>query len=148
MVVDKFNYHLFRPPKQKSKSDMKRQLKLKVWSPSAGMAEPFELTYDFCGEGGCFPMDAIFLQWTGLLDKHGKEIYEGDVMRCHESQANNPLNYVVVFNENESGFKLRWTGRYSKKGLNDPDGFYGQKISVQNYKVFEIIGNIYSNPEL
>lgn len=72
------------------------------------------------------------MQYTGLKDKNGKEIYEGDIAR-----KRNIIGGVVWANEYQSlGFYLK-----SKEGLHDV-------IAPYYMWDFEIIGNIYENPEL
>ena len=79
--------------------------------------------------------NTILMQFTGLLDKNGKEIYEGDIVMSYKDQyEDKPSKNEVKF---ESGcFKLFC------KGLNE--------IPIFNYsnKDLEVIGNIYENPEL
>ncbi len=78
-------------------------------------------------------------QFTGLLDKNGVEIYEGDIAR-----------YKLVFHLDE---ELEWilpvrfqNGAFSPIPVNDiidEDDWYSSRI-----KDYEIIGNIHQNPEL
>ncbi len=91
-----------------------------------------------------FTDDCHVMQFTGLKDKNGVDIYEGDIILAHENQANYPLNYIVVFNDEETAFRLRWEGHCKEKN----PGFYDKKISPNQYKRFEVIGNIYQSPEL
>ena len=72
-------------------------------------------------------------QYTGLLDKNGVECYEGDVVSFEEPEFESEmLKCEVVF------FKGSFCAKWSK-------GY----IPVWDFvKDFEIIGNIYSNPEL
>lgn len=84
------------------------------------------------------------LQYTGLKDKNGKEIYEGDVLMTKERRANFPLKWVVVYNEEQTGFRLRWEKRFT----NNEGGFYDILISSNEYEQFEVIGNIYENSNL
>jgi uncharacterized phage protein (TIGR01671 family) len=88
--------------------------------------------------------DEILMQYTGLKDKNGKEIYEGDILLIKEKRANFPLKWVVVYNEEQTGFRLRWEQRFT----NNEGGFYDILISPNECEQFEIIGNIYEHPEL
>lgn len=74
-------------------------------------------------------------QFTGLLDKQGVEIYEGDIVKepYYVDENNGFLLLEVVFNN----------GSFLGKVINR-DGFGLQNLTM--YK--EVIGNIYENPEL
>lgn len=77
-------------------------------------------------------------QFTGLFDKNGKEIFEGDIL-CWDV---NNLLYVVTF---ESGMFYA-----SIKECNEGmiGGFSLHQLTEYDYGKCEIVGNIHDNPEL
>lgn len=92
-------------------------------------------------ESDCFGFeDVIFMQSTGLRDKNGKEIFEGDIIT-------NGIDIVDVKRHQTLGFYTIIDGRES---------FFGNSISIEGFEenveeftqITEIIGNIYENPEL
>jgi len=74
----------------------------------------------------------VIMQYIGLKDKNGKEIYEGDIDNCDEE-----LMYVAY---KEGSFGLKF--------LNPIPGEESYFDDCLNWHVLEIIGNIYENPEL
>jgi len=82
---------------------------------------------------------AIGLQYTGLKDKNGKEIYEGDILQV----AGNKKYEVKYCTGGESNFE--WFGGMFILHLNE-ENFFG--FDEYAMKTGGIIGNIYENPEL
>jgi hypothetical protein len=74
--------------------------------------------FEYCGE------------FTGLKDKSGVEIYEGDVIDYGFNRL-----AVIVF----------WEGRFTFKGLNFSDG---NPSAIVDFFRYQVIGNIHENPEL
>jgi uncharacterized phage protein (TIGR01671 family) len=75
----------------------------------------------------------VLMQFTGLIDKQGKEIYEGDVLK-HQCR-------LVNSGKNGSYYKtVKWK-EGKKKGV-------GFNVGVSYKDFWEVIGNIYENPEL
>ena len=88
------------------------------------------------------------MQFTGLYDKHGKEIYEGDIVKHTAVEKYNPnhsRNQLRVvewrdqrFDDGTLPYELGWDFRYLGKGLS----------TIFKEEDIEIIGNIYENLEL
>lgn len=80
-------------------------------------------------------------QFTGLTDKNGKRIFEGDIVRFAERRIGGEnVSIVEQVGFDEGGF---CTNRYS---LNNwlRNGIYG----ITKLEGIEVIGNIHDNPEL
>ncbi len=88
-----------------------------------------------------YPNEEVeIMQYTGLKDKNGKEIYEGDII-----QSKKGINAIVSYPENQSGFFIRWRNIYNAKRKSH---YFKPLIWAIRRDEFKIIGNIYENPEL
>lgn len=75
-----------------------------------------------------FSMQLKTMQYTGLKDKHGTEIFEGDIIQSVHA----------------CGYPTEWKSNTVVKFENG--AFYPFRYPPQ--EVYEVIGNIYENPEL
>lgn len=110
-----------------------RTIKYRYWNGNENKMHYKDIWNNFpvAGENECF------LQFTGLKDKNGKEIYEGDIVEW---------KYLQTWHKNEvrfvgGGFVVTTSG--FKDDLNEP-----QDLSLVSILNCEIIGNIYENKEL
>ena len=92
-------------------------------------------------------------QYTGLTDKNGKMIFEGDILRGFEypfcSNVNGEFNYFaeIVWFDDSSAFGI-YTFKNPKsnvRGISEGNTDYLEYFNVDKW---EIIGNIHDNPEL
>ena len=118
-----------------------RELKFRAWDKVEKKmlfdADPFALHVSGSNE----PLlakthrneDCIFEQYTGLKDKNGKEIYEGDIIDV-SSVFVKPKKMIAKFSEMACGFE--------PFAIGCPDCYFPVGKDV------EVIGNIHENPEL
>lgn len=81
----------------------------------------------------------VLMQFTNLLDKNGKEIYEGDIIQ-YQTPSGKTHKAEVLFYEDKLKFSKRIIGR--------PNKYSGIANPKKPNNRFEVIGNIYENPEL
>lgn len=82
----------------------------------------------------------ILMQSTGLHDKNGKEIFEGDVIAIEVDDTETPIN-ARVFQNSKIGVLMFHV-------FEDNEDVPMVELLEDNSVAFEIIGNIYENPEL
>jgi len=143
-----------------------REIKFKAWDKRTrkmvetgfhvlGEVTAFDLLYQYGmehgkrkNEPGILRMNSfILMQYTGLHDKNGKEIYEGDILLHFDKR------YVVKWDERMAAFQTE-----NPRDTIDCDFFNwfipSALLSTQEspsgtgHADCEVIGNIYENPEL
>ena len=76
-------------------------------------------------------------QYTGLKDKNGKDIYEGDIVKSISGKVG-----YVIFLQQEMGYVVVWDNCDTRLGHRNRGEGYNYDGSIV------VIGNIYDNPEL
>lgn len=91
------------------------------------------------GDSNFFPLDEVVLmQSTGLKDKNGVEIFEGDIVAYDDYE----FSYTAIVKKETYYFWL--------KGIEPDDAFHLEDISDEYDDTTDltVIGNIYDNPNL
>jgi uncharacterized phage protein (TIGR01671 family) len=119
---------------------MNREIKFRAWD-GENMFDVAQITFNDGtwdiskgrGVSVCFQPHIILMQYTGLKDKNGKEIYEGDIIQDSE------LSYAIRF----GNFTL---GDAEIVGFHCWNDEYGEGVIGKiDEDVIEVIGNIYEN---
>ena len=101
----------------------------------------FDGEFESIGDGVTFLREANkieLMQSTGLKDKNGKEIFEGDILGIETDEG---ILNVNIFWDNKHALFMFESKKYNEKDL------LAELVEDKAYP-FEIIGNIYENPEL
>jgi hypothetical protein len=118
-----------------------RNIKFRAWDSAGGMLT--DITGFECSMGqvegifydgdyiGIVDECRVLMQSTGLRDKNGREIYEGDIL-----EEENGYLFEVVWDAEWAKFKLQWR----TKAIQYPEWNRGKKMVI--------VGNIHDNPGL
>lgn len=82
--------------------------------------------------------NGVILQYTGLHDKNGKEIYEGDIIKLH--YIKNGLAEQIA--------KVTYSEDYAQYVITETKCAADEYEPLCDYEDIEVIGNEYDNPEL
>ncbi len=128
-----------------------RVIKFRIWNQSDRSWGEFEhfIGLNYCGLEEKFE-DCVVQQFTGLLDKNNKEIYEGDICRFSNGdmliEYSNRLFFAarkLVGHIGDSGAAYyEWAATF--RHIRDEK----TKMVIESINENEIIGNIFENPEL
>ncbi len=139
-----------------------REIKFRAWDINRkSMSPPFKLDVIFASMGAtdtpktefsvqeAFEAQQIitrFMQYTGLKDKNGKEIYEGDIFRIILSDGSH-LDKVVKWIDEKARFCCANIPEIPNEKYWDIWNDMRQEW-INKRDNFEVIGNIHENPEL
>lgn len=123
-----------------------RELKFRGWDNEEMVYwEPFKY-YDNSFIEPRTIFEETIMQYIGLKDKNGKEIYEGDIVENNI----NKKRWEVLFGDYSYIFATNRTNQIPMWGDWAEEYFFYDYINIlkKSKSQIEIIGNIYENPEL
>lgn len=126
-------------------------LKFRAWQDNEMLQMPMDGYFGLSRLIGFLRDDAVLMQCTGIKDKNGKLIYEGDICKIHiftqelgenmgVTEGEKEFIAEIIISEHGEGVVLK------RKNMEDSGpiwAYYGM-----HEESFEIIGNIHENSEL
>jgi uncharacterized phage protein (TIGR01671 family) len=91
------------------------------------------------GTGTCSIDDADMMLYTGIKDRTGREIYEGDIIRLELS--NETKNCIVTWKERQAAFGFEYF-------IVDSWALSWDEETIPKQSEWAVIGNIYEDPHL
>jgi uncharacterized phage protein (TIGR01671 family) len=116
-----------------------REIKFRMWDKEQKKMYAHEkLMFDGIFDNlNAIECNIELMQFTGLLDKNGKEIYEGDIIKFMDDSLNNG-------NPFENISEVFWWEPFVSFGIKNTH----EDLNFMTVDDIEVIGNIYQNKEL
>jgi uncharacterized phage protein (TIGR01671 family) len=118
-----------------------RTIKFRIYNTKKKVMYPPASIWKMNLWGSFFPEDYQLMEYTGLKDKNGKEIYEGDIIKCG-CDFTDEYDWIGIVKFDLGSFYVA-----DRKGKGRAI-YYWSTETFGDINVREVIGNIYENPEL
>jgi hypothetical protein len=111
---------------------MNREIKFRIWDEDQKCILDWDEIFDTSDfTDAVLGKNRVLMQYTGLRDENGQEIYEGDIMQVQTSEGFGEFSYKFL--------EVKFDPYYGWLG------FGNMKFTTYKY---EVIGNVFENPEL
>ena len=131
---------------------MTRQIKFRVWDVKNKKFLP-ESYFAILGNGKLIVTlsgyyndftntnqdDYVIQQYTGLTDKNGNLIFEGDIVQYNQNSSYDNMDFIAKWSDDKLGFIFQ---------SNSGEQLVNQTPHLNRFKHLEVVGNIFENPEL
>jgi len=117
---------------------MEREIKFKAWSKATEKMTEWEFIKSVRNFEKLLTLDhVVVLQFTGLKDKNGKEIYEGDIVKYYQPYAKRYDTHIV-----------KWDSLFACFSLFEEGNEWAKESDWVKITALENLGNVFETPEL
>lgn len=88
-----------------------------------------------------YKTERIYMQWTGLVDRNGTGIYEGDIVTYRNPLSKNTVTGYVIFLQQEAGCVIALENSDIRLGHRSMGGGYEANMNL------EVVGNVYEDSD-
>jgi len=118
-----------------------RQVRV-IWWKNGEVESIEDISYDGYGAE-----DVVLMQYTGLKDKNDKEIYEGDIVKC--TDTNSDIEFTAIVEFGNPNYQYSWGYQLKRISGDNPNLDILLWVGMEETGAYcEVSGNIYENPEL
>ena len=83
--------------------------------------------------------DYVIQQYTGLTDKNGNLIFEGDIVQYNQNSSYDNMDFIAKWSDNKLGFIFQ---------SNSGEQLINQTPYLNRFKHLEVVGNIFEHENL